>query len=127
MSEMPPQGPEPRSPSALTGVAWLLAFRVVDRLAGIVSFLILARLLLPEHFGVVALATAVIAFIEILTSLGAGHDPYPNTSVDARTLRYCVDNPAWNGCLLCRTDCRYIVPGIGIFSGAAALSQYCAY
>jgi lipopolysaccharide exporter len=70
MSDTPPQAPEPRSPSALTGVAWLLAFRVVDRLAGIVSFLVLARLLLPEHFGVVALATAVIAFIEILTSLG---------------------------------------------------------
>lgn len=60
----------PRRPGAIEGVAWLFAFRIVDRLAGMVSFLVLARLLLPEHFGVVALGTAVIAFIEILTNLG---------------------------------------------------------
>ena len=70
MSEPIPRSSEPRTSSALAGVAWLLAFRIVDRLAGVISFLVLARLLLPEHFGVVALATAVIAFIEIITSLG---------------------------------------------------------
>jgi len=57
-------------PGAVEGVAWLLAFRVLDRLAGMVSFLVLARLLLPEHFGVIALGTAVIAFIDVLTNLG---------------------------------------------------------
>lgn len=70
MTTIEPQAPSTRRPGAVEGVAWLLAFRVVDRLAGMVSFLVLARLLLPEHFGVVALGTAVIAFIEVLTNLG---------------------------------------------------------
>lgn len=82
-----------RSPGALTGVAWLLGFRILDRAAGVVSFLVLARLLLPEHFGVVALATAVIAFIEILTSLGLDtiliqvRDPTPDHYDTAWTIQ----------------------------------------
>lgn len=54
----------------MVGVAWMLGFRLFDRVAGIISILVLARLLLPEHFGVVALASAVVAFIELLSSLG---------------------------------------------------------
>ncbi len=54
----------------LTGVTWMMGFRLFDRTAGILSILVLARLLLPEHFGVVALATGVVAFIELLASLG---------------------------------------------------------
>jgi O-antigen/teichoic acid export membrane protein len=55
---------------AIKGVAWLLAFRLFDRLAGMLSFVILARLLLPEHFGIVTLATGVVALVEIMSSLG---------------------------------------------------------
>jgi lipopolysaccharide exporter len=54
----------------LTGVAWMMGFRLFDRAAGIVSIMVLARLLLPEHFGVVALATGVVGLIELLASLG---------------------------------------------------------
>ena len=56
--------------SMLGGVAWMLGFRVFDRVAGVVSILILARLLLPEHFGIVALASTVVAFVELLSALG---------------------------------------------------------
>ena len=59
-----------RRQGMLVGVAWMLGFRAFDRIAGIVSILVLARLLLPEHFGVVALATGEVAFIELLSSLG---------------------------------------------------------
>src|SRR5690349_11345593 len=60
---------EPRS-GLFTNVAWMLGFRMFDRVAGIVSMLILARLLMPEHFGIVALASGVVGFIELLSSLG---------------------------------------------------------
>lgn len=50
------------------GVAWVAGARVVVRLLGFVSMLILARLLTPDDFGVVALATSVIAFLELFTT-----------------------------------------------------------
>jgi lipopolysaccharide exporter len=56
--------------SMLGGVAWMLGFRLFDRIAGIISILILARLLKPEHFGIVALASSVVAFVELLAALG---------------------------------------------------------
>jgi lipopolysaccharide exporter len=80
----------------LKGVAWMMAFRVFDRVAGIVSILVLARLLLPEHFGVVALATGVVAFIELLSSLGLDtiliqkRDPTRDHYDTAWTIQLCI-------------------------------------
>jgi lipopolysaccharide exporter len=54
----------------LKSVAWTVGFRMLDRAAGVVSMLLLARMLLPEHFGIVALATSVLAFVELLGALG---------------------------------------------------------
>ncbi|MCW0232838.1 MAG: lipopolysaccharide biosynthesis protein [Ferrovibrio sp.] len=51
--------------------AWLaMAMRWVDRLVGIASTLILARLLAPEDFGVIAMAMLVIGLVEVLSDLG---------------------------------------------------------
>jgi O-antigen/teichoic acid export membrane protein len=66
MSEAPAR---PKS-GLITGVAWMMGFRLFDRAAGFLSIMVLARLLLPEHFGVVALASGVVAFIELLASMG---------------------------------------------------------
>jgi lipopolysaccharide exporter len=59
-----------KSGSMFAGVAWMIAFRLVDRGAGVVSILVLARLLLPQHFGIVALASSVVAFVELIAALG---------------------------------------------------------
>ena len=53
-----------------TGAAWMVLFRVADRLVGIVTSSVLARLLAPEHFGVIALASALVAVIESMTEVG---------------------------------------------------------
>ena len=50
------------------GVMWMGGARLVVRLLGFISTLILARLLLPADFGVVALATSVIAILELFTT-----------------------------------------------------------
>jgi O-antigen/teichoic acid export membrane protein/glycosyltransferase involved in cell wall biosynthesis len=54
----------------LEGAGWMVLLRVADRLIGVFSFTILARLLLPEHFGMVALASSVIAIGELFSELG---------------------------------------------------------
>jgi lipopolysaccharide exporter len=48
----------------------MVAFKWVERLIGLVSTLILARLLLPADFGLVAMATSFIALLEVVGNLG---------------------------------------------------------
>jgi O-antigen/teichoic acid export membrane protein/glycosyltransferase involved in cell wall biosynthesis len=48
------------------GVGWMVMLRMADRVLGVISFSILARLLLPEHFGLVALAVSLSGLLEIL-------------------------------------------------------------
>jgi lipopolysaccharide exporter len=54
----------------LVGGTWLIAARAVDRLIGIVSISVLARLLKPLDFGVVAIAGTVVAAVELLSTFG---------------------------------------------------------
>lgn len=52
------------------GTAWMIAFRLLDRSVGLISMLVLARVLTPADFGLVAMATALIAFVELFGWLG---------------------------------------------------------
>lgn len=49
------------------GVAWMTSARALVRLLGLLSTLVLARLLTPADFGIVAMAMAVAAALELLT------------------------------------------------------------
>jgi lipopolysaccharide exporter len=53
------------------GVIWMVAFKLLERGMGMISMLILARLLLPEDFGLIAMATSLIALLELFTAFGA--------------------------------------------------------
>jgi lipopolysaccharide exporter len=48
------------------GAAWLVLFKLTERSIGIVSTLILARVLVPEDFGLVAMATSILASLDLL-------------------------------------------------------------
>ncbi len=48
------------------GAAWMVGFKLIERSIGLISIVILARLLVPEDFGVIAMATSVIAVAELL-------------------------------------------------------------
>lgn len=48
------------------GILWMVGARFVDRLIGIFSTIILARLLVPADFGLVAMATAIAGVIDLL-------------------------------------------------------------
>lgn len=52
------------------GATWLIAWRMVTRALGLVSTLVLARLLVPDDFGLVAMAAAFSAAIDSLSELG---------------------------------------------------------
>lgn len=50
--------------------AWMITLRLVDRSIGLVSVLILARLLAPADFGLVAMGTVVLGALEAMTAFG---------------------------------------------------------
>lgn len=52
------------------GTAWAVLLRVAVRSLGLVSTIVLARLLVPSDFGVVALATLVSGALEMMFALG---------------------------------------------------------
>lgn len=52
------------------GAALMVAFKLVDKSIGLISTLILARVLTPADFGLVAMATAVVAFTELMGAFG---------------------------------------------------------
>jgi PST family polysaccharide transporter len=57
---------------AFTGFLWAAASYAGGRLLVFAATLVLARLLVPEEFGLVAFALAVIHYLEYLTDLGLG-------------------------------------------------------
>ena len=56
----------------LRGSAWMIALRGAIRLTGLVSTIILARILTPNDFGVVAIAMVVVEMFEMLSYTGQG-------------------------------------------------------
>lgn len=52
------------------GAGWMVSLRLADRGIGVVSLAILARLLLPEDFGLIALAVSFIALVEMFGQFG---------------------------------------------------------
>ncbi|HEX2086922.1 MAG TPA: oligosaccharide flippase family protein, partial [Solirubrobacteraceae bacterium] len=55
------------------GMAWSYASYVGGRVLVLASTVVLARLLTPEDFGLVALALTVMALLEAFADLGVGH------------------------------------------------------
>jgi O-antigen/teichoic acid export membrane protein len=56
----------------LKGSVWMVALRWAIRLTGVISTVILARLLNPQDFGVVAIAMIVVGMFEMLSLTGQG-------------------------------------------------------
>ena len=52
------------------GAAWMIGLRVADRCIGFASTIVLARLLVPADFGLIALAIVVVAAIDVLGEFG---------------------------------------------------------
>ena len=59
------------------GVAWMISMRWVLKAVGVVNVIILARLLTPDDFGVIAMAMIIIGFLRALAE----------TNVDSAVVR----------------------------------------
>jgi lipopolysaccharide exporter len=77
------------------GAMWMVLFKFVDRGLGLISTLILARLLGPADFGVVGMALSFIFMAELLTAFGFDYALIQKK--DATTEHY---NTAWTCNLL---------------------------
>ena len=99
------------------GAGWMVLLRFLDRGIGVLSTAVLARLLLPEDFGLVALGLAVVGLVEVFADL----------NVDAALVRaqrsgVALFNTAWTinvsvGCVLA------VVIVIGAHSAAAFFKE----
>jgi len=54
----------------VSGVSWVGAYRGITRLAAFAKIAILARIFVPEQFGLFGIATLFLAFLEIFTETG---------------------------------------------------------
>ena len=70
--------------------AWMVAFRWLDRLIGLFSIAILARLLRPEDFGIVAYAMLFIGLLELFAATSTDTDLIRRKAADGDYL-----NAAW--------------------------------
>lgn len=59
-----------KNPNIVHGAFLAVAMRWTDRLIGLLSTIILARLLVPADFGVIATASVVIAFADVMLEMG---------------------------------------------------------
>lgn len=66
------------------GVLWMGALKVSVRGISLVSIVILARLLIPADFGLIAMATSVIAFLELATAFSFDIPLIQNQNADRR-------------------------------------------
>ena len=65
-----PAPPISTSKRAAIGAGWVIAWRMVSRNLGLISTLVLVRLLQPSDFGLVALASGLIASVDSLSAIG---------------------------------------------------------
>ncbi len=75
----------------LESSAIMLAVRLVQRGIGLISILILARLLLPADFGIVALCSTVVFFFDVLATAGSSQYLIQKADLDDDDI-----NTAWS-------------------------------
>lgn len=73
-----------RTLSVSTGAMIMVGMRWVDRLIGLASTLVLARLLVPDDFGIVAMASVVIGLIDVLMDVGVATTLVQNTRAEKK-------------------------------------------
>src|SRR3954462_5823223 len=72
------------------GAAWTMSVRLVDRGIGLASTVMLARLLVPADFGVVAMAMGVVTLLEVFAAFG-----FDNALIQKRNVDRSHYDTAW--------------------------------
>lgn len=61
-----------RAGTMVEGLAWMSAARITSQVIQLVLFVVLARVLTPDEFGLAAVVTVIASFAVLLTDLGLG-------------------------------------------------------
>lgn len=93
MSSDPPETPRELRGTAAKGFAWTGAQTLVIRVLSLVSFVVLARLLTPEEYGIVALANVFNGLFALLAAAGYSQALVQRPSIDKEDL----DTVFWIG------------------------------
>ena len=108
--------PDPAAGSILArtarGAGWVVAWRMLTRVLGLCSTLVLVRLLSPADFGLVALATAFALALDVCLSIGI-----EDQIVRAREPRPALYDTAFTMNLL---RCAFVAALIALSAGPAA-------
>jgi O-antigen/teichoic acid export membrane protein len=96
------------------GAGWMVALRWIDRLIGVASIAILARLLLPEDFGLVGYAMLVAGLLELVSG----------TATDAALIRERDADPAFYEAAWTMNVVRGIVLGALMLALARPAADY---
>lgn len=80
------------------GTVWVLLLRFALRGIGLISTMILARILVPEDYGLIALGYSVYTFIEMLAAFG-----FDMVLVQKAKLERSDYDSAWTARLICYT------------------------
>ncbi len=94
------------------GAVWMVLFKVIERSLGLISTIILARLLVPNDFGIVAMATSIIYALDLLNSFS-----FELALIQKRSTREVDYNTAWTFRILL----SFVVAGtLALLAGPAA-------
>ena len=100
--------------SVFHGALLTVAMRWSDRLIGLIGMMVLARLLTPADFGIIAMASVVVGLIDVLLDLGVNIALIHNHQADREDY-----DTAWTLRL-----CQAALVGIVIFFGAPLAADY---
>ncbi len=98
-----------------SGAAWLVLFRLSDRGIGLVSTLILARLLVPADFGLVAMGTSILAALELMGAFSFDIALIQNQRADRRHYDTAWTFAVMFGLINAAGMCILAVPAAGFF------------
>ena len=95
------------------GTVWVLLLRFALRGIGLISTMILARILLPEDYGLIALGYSVYTFIEMLAAFG-----FDMVLVQKAKLERSDYDSAWTARLICYTVLAVVFVGLADVASA---------
>ncbi len=93
---------------------WMIGGQWLNRIIGLASVVILARLLTPEDYGVCAMATLIISFLEIVTVMGGDRYLIKKPEVDKHDY-----NTAWSIRLI-----QFTCISLLLYLAAPKIAQY---
>lgn len=96
----------------IIGTFWTLLTRLTIKSLGVISTIILARILFPDDFGLIALTMALVAFFEIFSSFGFDINIIQKDKVTNNTL-----NSAWTCKIISGIFLSIVIWLISDFSG----------